>query len=354
MNVLTAQITGIRYTPTIPCPLDTVTYNQLEEALIHKSAFYLQIDPNNKFAVSRWVSPKRTRSYPYARVYDTLQYSGKKITIIPIIKDEGFNGDRDYLQWDSVSLMSLLGVYVIIGYYNRAIKSARNPRKPKITEQQFDLDLIRSNIRKLLSYHSDALHWNIDQLNSAGNIGDKAITAYNIIGNNLKVPMHSTAYARKRFEMLRHSVDLFRNNSRQLANAAANRETQVINPQENVSGEKWRITITNFLGGEYNFTADEVWEKAPNLIQLVEAKHTRSEIDYLPAVGDIKDAIVKMILFTNLENVREGDKVYQSDAIMKLTCDRPFNIELLTRTELEFYKLLQNEARVNGFSIIHQ
>lgn len=31
------------------------------------------INFNNKtFALSKWVSPKRTRSYPYARVYDTF------------------------------------------------------------------------------------------------------------------------------------------------------------------------------------------------------------------------------------------------------------------------------------------
>ncbi|MGC9043411.1 MAG: hypothetical protein ACP5KG_06100, partial [Myxococcota bacterium] len=74
---------------------------------------------------SWWVSPKRTRSYPDARVYDTLSFEGKKVTIIPIINDEGREGDRDFLQWDTISLMSLLGVYVIIGYYKNAEKSKR-------------------------------------------------------------------------------------------------------------------------------------------------------------------------------------------------------------------------------------
>ena len=55
----------------------------------------------NRFAVSKWVSPKRTRSYPYERVYNTFSVS-KRITIIPVIKDEGENGDRDFLrlQWE--------------------------------------------------------------------------------------------------------------------------------------------------------------------------------------------------------------------------------------------------------------
>ena len=41
--------------------------------------FILTINDKNEIAVSWWVSPKRTRSYPYARVYDTLGFAGKKL-----------------------------------------------------------------------------------------------------------------------------------------------------------------------------------------------------------------------------------------------------------------------------------
>ena len=46
----------------------------------------------NEIAISKWVSPKRTRSYPYARVYDTIK-KNKRATVIPVIKDEGKEGD---------------------------------------------------------------------------------------------------------------------------------------------------------------------------------------------------------------------------------------------------------------------
>jgi hypothetical protein len=60
----------------------------------------------------------------------------KKITVIPIIKDEGEKGDRDYIQWDTVSLMSLLDVFVVFAYYDAAEVNSRNHRK--ITNQQFN------------------------------------------------------------------------------------------------------------------------------------------------------------------------------------------------------------------------
>ena len=128
-----ARITGVKYTPLLCSKLKSFSYKDFDATLSDKATFILQIDPTKQIALSCWVSPKRTRSYPYSRVYDTLGFSGKKATIIPILKDEGKQGDRDFLQWDTISLMSLLGVYVIISYYVDASKSTRYTHK--ITSQ---------------------------------------------------------------------------------------------------------------------------------------------------------------------------------------------------------------------------
>ncbi len=109
-------------------------------------------DKDRVFAISKWVSPKRTRSYPYERVYNTLNYP-KKLTIIPIVKDEGIAGDRDFIQWDTVLLMSLLDVYVIFGYYCQAMR-----RGSKIPRQQFDNEYIIQKIKEIENFHSSALH----------------------------------------------------------------------------------------------------------------------------------------------------------------------------------------------------
>ncbi len=163
---LSAKIKGIKYKPLLCRELQIFEFIDLEKALGSSASFILTVNKENKVAVSWWVSAKRTRSYPYARVYDTLGFGGKKITIIPIIKDEGKEGDRDFLQWDSVSLMSLLGIYVIIAYYNEAEQSKRY--KNKITNQRFDINYIKQQIENILSYQSDALHWNLAQVDYAG------------------------------------------------------------------------------------------------------------------------------------------------------------------------------------------
>lgn len=83
---LSAKITGISYTPHLCSNLETFAFADLGQAFSN-SAFILDIDTHNSVAVSWWISAKRTRSYPYSRVYNTLGFSGKKITIIPIFKD---------------------------------------------------------------------------------------------------------------------------------------------------------------------------------------------------------------------------------------------------------------------------
>jgi hypothetical protein len=128
MNII-GKITGITYQVILSADLkvlDIKTFN------INKApSACLLNDKKDVFAISKWVSPKRTRSYPFERVFNTLHFS-KKITVIPIIKDEGAMGDRDFIQWDTVSLMSLLDVFVIFAYYDKADKRGKKNNQSAI------------------------------------------------------------------------------------------------------------------------------------------------------------------------------------------------------------------------------
>src|SRR5690606_32166342 len=95
----------------------------------------------------------------------------------------------DFIQWDTVSLMSLLDVFVIFAYYDKAEINPRN--KLKITNQQFNNDYVIAKMKEIEAYHSSALHWNLNELNSnLHKIIDKAKSAYKSIEKTLKVPLH--------------------------------------------------------------------------------------------------------------------------------------------------------------------
>ncbi len=343
---LFAKITGIKYTPFLCRKLEVFDIKNLDKALSKKATFILKIDPENKIAISWWVSSKRTRSYPYARVYNSLDFFGKKITIIPVMKDEGKEGDRDFLQWDTISLMSLLGVYVIIAYYKEAERSKRY--RHKITNQRFDVVYLKKEIKKILPYQSDALHWNLTQIDKVGKIGQKALKSYNRISKKLKVEIHSRSSAEKRVEQLLKGKEKFMALSRKLAKKAQKRESLTAQPKEQLSGIKAVITIKNYLGGYYYFTSDEV-EISKKSIYLIEGKYSKT--NFLPSLEDIKDGLLKMILLTNLEDIKIDGKSYKPIPVLKLTVKNGFNSNNLTEGQGTNLSLLRKEAKVNRFKV---
>lgn len=181
------KITGIKYKVLLSDEIQSVDIDKFN--INKNSSFCLLKDKKNSYAISKWVSPKRTRSYPYERIYNTLNIS-KKITVIPIIKDEGSDGDRDFLQWDTVSLMSLLDVFVIFAYYDKA---ERNPNyKNKITDFQFDNEYVISKVKEIEQYHSSALHWNLKELkDNLHNIIDEIKKNYVKIEKYTGVTLHN-------------------------------------------------------------------------------------------------------------------------------------------------------------------
>ncbi len=111
---INATITGLQYQVFLAGELETIKSKDFDINTCPTSSIYS--DKKLNFAVSKWVSPKRTRSYPYERVYNTLA-NGKKITVIPVVKDEGFDGDRDFIQWDKEALATLTKAKITITNY---------------------------------------------------------------------------------------------------------------------------------------------------------------------------------------------------------------------------------------------
>lgn len=352
---ITAKITGIKYNPKLTNKLEVFNFNNFNindlpaSCIINYDGF--------SFGLSKWVSPKRTRSYPYERVYNTLG-TAKRITVIPIIKDEGRNGDRDFIQWDTISLMSLLDVFVVFAYYKTAEKHKK--RKNKITNQKFDNELVKQKISEIKNYHSSALHWNLKEIEkSFSELIQKTKVAYNMLSHKLGVEFHNEHGIDNFAKQFINGVKNFMQTSRQKAQEAQNREMKTIQPKEVLSTlTKTTITIENYLGGKYYFTTDEIKINKKEVF-LIEAKH--SSKSKLPSIGDIKDGLLKMILYTNLEKVLINDKEYKVRSVLKLTSsklsDDIIQSEIKTNNELngkqkEMLTNLLVEANENKFAIL--
>jgi len=181
-----------------------------------------------------------------------------------------------------------------------------------------------------------------------GEIAKKAFQAYRLIAEALNVEMHSEATALRRIQELLKGKNEFMSLSRGLAEKAQKRESVTRQPKEKLAGTKATLTIKNYLGGYYFFTADEAWIEGDNLY-LAEGKHARGA--NLPSLGDIKDGLLKMILFTNLGDVRIEEHTYNPIAVLKLTTGPEFNEYQLSDNQVKLMDTLRQEAKTNQFKI---
>jgi len=312
MNI-TAKITGIKYSVNSTDDLPELSFNDLN--INSAPSCFLLSDKKYNYGISKWVSPKRTRSYPFERVYNSLNVP-KRITVIPIIKDEGAKGDRDFIQWDTVSLMSLLDVYVILAYYNNAV--IHPSRENKITNQEFDNYYVKNKIVEISNYHSSALHWNLKEIkDTLPSLIDIVLETYNRLQKELKVAFHNSSGIQSFKDQFQKGVADFMDTSRNKAKEAQSREKQTTQPKEFLStATKATITIKNYLGGIYYFTTDEV-EVVDKTLYLIEGKHSINS--KLPSIGDIKDGLLKMVLYCNLTDVKVNDVDFTPKPVLKLT-----------------------------------
>lgn len=359
MNIV-GKIKGIKYKVFLTEDLQKVELKNFDVNKI-PTACLVSNNKHSTFAISKWVSPKRTRSYPFERVFNTLNTS-KKITIIPIVKDEGLGGDRDFIQWDTISLMSLLDVFVILAYYDKAEKSGN-----KITNQQFNNKYILSKINEIEQYHSSALHWNLNELKTnLHTIIDKVKNAHSKIEKLTTVKLHDSKGLDTFKSKIGKDVSLFMNFSRGKAEMAQKREYVTQQPKESLSTfSKAKITINNYLGGQYFLTVDEV-KVFRSKIDLIEGKHSKNST--LPGKADIKDGLLKLILYCNLSEVKvEGIKM-KSNAVLSLTSSKLkgtmssestlkeinnfIKINKLSTSQNKLINTIISEARQNKFTII--
>lgn len=190
---------------------------------------------------------------------------------------------------------------------------------------------------------------NIAQIEKAGEIGEKSLASYKNISRILDVEMHSEESARKRINELLKGKEVFMKLSRELAMKAQSREVSTIQPKEWLSGIKSTLTIKNYLGGHSFFTCDEVSIKK-NTIYLIEGKHSKQSL--IPSLEDIKDGLLKMILLTNLKEVKIGSIEYKPVPILKLTSGLRFSRDNLRKSQIDNLCLLKKEAKENGFQVL--
>lgn len=313
----TGFIRGVKYWACLTENLTKVAFADFD---VNQCNAYGIIQINDiELAYSKWVSPKRTRSYPFARIYNTYN-AAKVITIIPVIKDEGKDGDLDKLQYSTISWMNLLNTYIILGYYEDAVKSQKKGQanKHKLTKQSFNHECINAQIQEIIEYRQSALHWNKNLFEERfTDIFRQALDSYSAISTRTQVQIHSHAGMEKYLQTITEDFEEFKNISLKGSQGASRREAVTSHELEYlIDGMKATFCIENYLGGTYYLTPDEIlYTQSSYIIQESKNSTKRS----LPDLADIQDGLFKLILYSNIDTLQLNEQQVQFSARLKLT-----------------------------------
>ncbi len=263
--------------------------------------------------------------------------------------------------------MNLANVFIVLAYYDDA---RRHPtRHDKLTMQTLNTAYLQRKLADVLAYQQTALHWNTTHFErDFVPLFETAVQRYQAISQALGVAVHSEDNHYRVLQTYlkagRFDFEAFRDSSLPLSYRAAQREQQTTHVLEALAdGTKAYFYITNYLGGTYHLTADEVFMEGDRLI-IQESKHANHRT--LPALNDIQDGLFKLILFANLSELRHQGRAQAFDVRLKLTgnlegtltlpCDnhqrQAFVREnrLSTKQQL-LVDLLQREALDNALTI---
>jgi hypothetical protein len=310
-------IRGVKYRACLTGNLEKVTFVDFD-ANRASSCGILQVD-DTEVAYSKWVSPKRTRSYPFARIYNTYNAS-KVLTIIPVIKDEGKDGDLDKLQYSTISWMNLLNTYIVLGYYEDAGKSQKREQitKNKLSNQKFNNEFIKSQIREIIEYRQSALHWNKNLFEERFvSIFRQALDSYAAISSRTNVQIHSHAGMERYLQAIIEDFEEFKNLSLRGSQNASIREAMTSHELEYlIDGMKSTFCIENYLGGTYYLTPDEILHTQEAYV-IQESKNSTTKA--LPSLTDIQDGLFKLILYSNIDSLQLNGEQVEFSVKLKLT-----------------------------------
>ena len=314
---LTGFIRGVKYRACLTKNLTKVSFAKFDPNKSSANGI-IQTD-DMELAYSKWVSPKRTRSYPFARIYNTYN-AAKILTIIPVIKDEGKDGDLDKLQYSTISWMNLLNTYIVLGYYEDAEKSQKRGQfnKSKLTNQKFNSEFVKFQIQEIIEYKQSALHWNKNLFEERFiNIFRQALDSYAAISSRTKVQIHSHVGMEKYLQAITGDFKEFKNLSLRGSQGASKREAATSHELEYlVDGMKATFCIENYLGGIYYLTPDEIFYTEKGYI-IQESKNSTKRA--LPDLTDIQDGLFKLILYSNIDSLQLNGQQVDFSVRLKLT-----------------------------------
>ena len=273
-------------------------------------------------AYAKWVSPKRIQISSLARTYNSLSTSktvSKTLAIVPVLKDDGRDGDLDKLHYSTVSSLNLLNTYLVLGYHNHADKNSApgSIDRDKLTNHRFESESIRSQIQAIIDYPKNAFHWNKQLLETQfGETLRQALDAYWKISDRTGVKIHP--YTGMDHYQLSVIADLeaFGKNSLTQSQDDVDSSPNVGVLKYPVSGSKATFAIETDRGGRYPLVPESLfWLTDRYVIQESRNSAKKPFLD----LSEIQEALLRLIPYVSLHSLHLNGEAVRFSVRLKLT-----------------------------------
>lgn len=326
-NTIEGKVGNQKYIFTSKPDLEEIPF--VEAMKDKKRSFLSKFSNGEKIAISVWTTPKRTKTPPWPRVYSTLPYPRKKISIIPVQASYGLYGDKNIIQPATISWITSFGVYVIIGVYTNADKKPKgkqsanaNPSKKStkgkmvFTDFQYDLIEIENQITNIITGNIEIHDWNQMQIKKIPELLYEATEHNKRLGKELDVIVQNFRNIERDLVSWKQDYSKFLSDHDEKSISAQNREFKSSQKLEKVPGKKGKVDIDVPDFPKLHLTADSMEvDVNQKIITLLEGKNTK---DKLPSKDMVVEQLVKLMIFKKCD-FQINNKSFQKRLVCYLT-----------------------------------
>jgi len=328
---------------------------EFKEALRKKKKSFQSEFLGKTVSISVWTTPKRTKTYPFPRVYSTLGENGKKITIIPAQASYGKYGDKNKIQPGTIHWMTGLDVYVIVGVFIKAKskakgKPSKNKKEGKVSTEgklvfsdfEFDEEELVKQINEIIEKCPSIKEWNKSQVEAIPELLERATETNKQLGSKLGVEVQNFNPLEKKLKKWKTNHSEMISDYDNESMGAQKREVSADQVLENVDGDKGKINVDMGDSKMLFLTSDSMLiDKKNKIIEIGEGKNSTE--GRFPKEGDVVDALFKLMIFKKSELFYEGEKYGK-----KLVCYLSGTGEATEEEIRKEYGHLIDECNANG------
>jgi hypothetical protein len=260
--------------------------------------------------VSQWETPKRTRTYPLARAYRLLQSPHRKAALIPAVKDEGSGLNPDVLGLDTVHLLTLFGLYAVVGHYVEARgESQKTPSEQAVLvlrDQRLDFEAALLKLEVAAAPEVGVVDWNRGEVDLFPVSLERSTAAYRRLQERTGVPLTTIASCERRLTVLRDGgLPAYVRWSDRFRLRSQHAETVSLQPKEHLLDSAAKALVDLRLDCDLG-AGEQVWlHLAPDEGRVVGGQVFILEKKANPSENDLLGAIFSNMAFRSMkvENV---------------------------------------------------